>query len=76
MHKGGDPSEISNYKPISLLSNLTKAFERRLIFKYVYDHFLENNILASFQSGFRRGDSTVNQLPYLYNTFCQALDAG
>ena len=75
MHKGGDPSEISNYRPISLLSNLDKAFER-LIFKYVYNHFLENNILTSFQSGFRRGDSTVNQLSYLCNTFCQALDAG
>ena len=77
MHKGGDQSEISNYIPISLLSNLDKAFER-LIFKYVYNHFLENNILKSFQSGFRRGDSTVtvNQLSYLYNTFCQALDAG
>ena len=75
VHKGGDPSEISNYRPVSLLSNLDKAFER-LIFKYVYNHFLENNILTSFQSGFRRGDSTVNQLSYLYNTFCQALDAG
>ena len=31
VHKGGDPSEISNYRPISLLSNLDKAFER-LIF--------------------------------------------
>ena len=77
VHKGGDPSEISNYRPISLLSNLDKAFER-LVFKYVYIHFLENNILTSFQSGFRRVDSTVtcNQLSYLYNTFCQALDAG
>ena len=36
---------------------------------------MENNILTSFQSGFRRGDSTVNQLSYLCNTFCQALDA-
>ena len=72
VHKGGDPSEISNYRPISLLSNLDKAFER-LIFKYVYNHFLGNNILFSL---FRRGDSTVNQLSYLYNAFCQALDAG
>ena len=36
---------------------------------------MENNILTSFQSGFRKGDSTVNQLSYLYNTFCPALDA-
>ena len=28
VHKGGDPSEISNYRPTSLLSNLDKAFER------------------------------------------------
>ena len=75
VHKGGDPSEISNYRPISLVSNLDKAFER-LIFKYVYNHFLGNNILTSFQSEFRRGDSTVNRLSYLYNNFCQALDAG
>ena len=75
VHKGGDPSEISNYRPISLLSKLDKAFER-LIFKYVYNHFLENNILTSFQSGFRRKDYIVNQLSYPYNTFCQALDAG
>ena len=60
-HKGCDPFEISNYRPILLLSRLDKAFER-LIFKYVYYHFLENNILTSFQSGFRSGDSTVNQL--------------
>ena len=75
MHKGGDPPDISNDRPISLLSNLDKAFER-LIFKYVYNHFLENNILTSFQSGFRRGDFTFNQLSYLLNTFCQAFDAG
>ena len=34
----------------------------------------ENNILTSLQSGFIPGDSTVNQLAFLYNTFSQALD--
>lgn len=75
VYKGGDPSVVSNYRPISLLSNLDKALER-LVFKYIYNHFRDNNILTSFQSGFIPGDSTVNQLTYLYNTFCQALDSG
>ena len=73
--KGGDPAVPSNYRPISLLSNLDKALER-LDFKYSYNHLLDNNILTSFQSGFRPGDSTVNQLTYLYDTFCHALDSG
>ena len=54
--------------------NLDKALER-LVFKYLYNHLLENNILTSFQSGFRPGDSTVNQLTYLYDTFCHELDS-
>ena len=33
-------------------------------------------MLSSFQSGFIPGDSTVNQLTYLYHTFCEALDSG
>ena len=57
------------------MSTLDKALER-LVFKYLYNHFLDNNILTSFQSGFRPGDSTVNQLTYLYDTFCHALDSG
>ena len=73
--KGGDPAVPSNYRPISLLSNLDKALER-LVFTYLYNHFLDNNILASFQSSFRPGDPTVNQLAYLYDTFCHALDSG
>ena len=73
--KGRDLSIISNHRPISLLSNLDKTLER-LVFKHLYNPFRENNIIISFQSGFTPGDSTVNQLMYLYNTFCQALDSG
>ena len=75
IHKGGDQSLPSNYRPISLLSNLEKSLERA-VFKYLYNHFRDNNILSSFQSGFIPGDYTVNQLTYLYNTFCQAIDEG
>ncbi|MEW8547700.1 MAG: reverse transcriptase domain-containing protein, partial [Candidatus Thiodiazotropha sp.] len=75
VHKGGERSIPSNYRPISLLCNPEKSFER-VVFKHFYNHLNDNNILTSLQSGFIPGDSTVNQLTYLYNTFCQALDAG
>ena len=48
----------------------------RLIFKYVFNHFKDNDILSAFQSGFKPGDSSINQLTYLYNSFCKAIDAG
>ena len=72
---GGDASNVCNYRPISLLSNLDKVFDR-LVFKHVFNHLRDNNILPSFQSGFIPEDSTTNQLTFLFNTFCQALDAG
>ena len=73
--KNEDTSLPSNYRPISLLSNIDKAFER-CIFKHIYNHIHDNNILTPYQSGFTPGDSTTNQLTYLYNTFSEALDSG
>ena len=73
--KKGDLSIVSNYRPISLLNSESKLFER-LVFKYLFNHLQENNLLSSLQSGFIPGDSTINQLTFLYNTFCQALDSG
>ena len=73
--KKGDTSIVSNYRPISLLNSESKVFER-LFFKYLYNHLQDNNLLSSLQSGFIPGDSTINQLTFLYNTFYQALDSG
>ena len=75
IHKKGDRSNVCNYRPISLLNSENKVLER-LIFKNLYNHLLDNNFLSSFQSGFIPGDSTENQLTFLYHTFCEALDAG
>lgn len=73
--KGGVRSALSKYRPISLLCALEKTIER-LVFKHFCYHLNHNNILTSLQSGFIPGDSTVNQLTFLYNTFCQTLDSG
>ena len=48
----------------------------KLVHKYVSDYFIEHNVITSLQSGFTSGDSTVNQLVDIYNTFCRALDEG
>jgi hypothetical protein len=73
--KKGDPSQTNNYRPISLLSNIEKVLER-LVFKRIYNFFLDNNFLSPFQSGFIPGDSPVNQLTFIYNSFCKAIDEG
>ena len=73
--KKDNESQLSNYRPISLLNSEDKVFER-LIFKHLFNHLRDNNVLTSMQSGFIPGDSTVNQLTFLYNTFCRALDDG
>ena len=37
---------------------------------------MANNVITALQFGFVMGDSTVNQLTDIYNTFCRALDNG
>ena len=73
--KTNDRSSVSNYRPVSLLCTSQKVFEQA-IFKHVCNHFRDINILTSLQSDFIPGDSTVNQLTFLYNTFSHALDFG
>ena len=73
--KKGDSSLTNNYRPISLLSVVSKVMER-CIFKYLHNHLVDNSIITPFQSGFTHGDSAVNQLIHLNDTFCKALDQG
>ena len=73
--KKNDPQKVNNYRPISLLCIISKVFEK-CIYKYLHNFILDNNLLSSHQSGFRNGDSTINQLLFLYNEFSHALDEG
>ena len=75
IHKKSDPSDVSNYRPISLLSTVSKVLEI-IVHKYLFNFFRDNNVITAFQSGLVPGDSTVNQLINIYNTFCKALDEG
>ena len=41
----------------------------------MYNRLRDKRILSPHQAGFQSGDSTVNQLVYLYHVFSKALDA-
>ena len=75
IHKKNDPSDITNYRPISLLSTVGKVLEN-IVHKYVFNFLMDHEVLNILQSGFISGDSTVNQLVDIYNSFCKALDEG
>ena len=58
---GKDPSQASNYRPISLLSCISKIFEK-LILNRLENHIFDSNIYIEEQFGFRSGHSTTQQL--------------
>jgi hypothetical protein len=60
--KPGKPAnELSSYRPISLLSSISKILERVLLNR-INEHLEDNNIIPSQQCGFRTGRSTSHQL--------------
>ena len=71
--KKGNKSSPSNYRPIALLSNVSKIQER-IAFKNLYNHLLTNNLLYKYQSGFLPQHSTVFQLIDIYHNICQSFD--
>ena len=47
-----------------------------ILHKHLFNYVRDQDILTASQSGFIPGDSTVNQLTDIYNTFCKSLDEG
>jgi len=61
LYKKGSIDDMLNYRPISLLNNFSKVFERTVYNKLI--NFLDKfNILYSKQFGFRKGHSTTYAL--------------
>lgn len=65
--KSGDPSNISNYRPISILTHIAKLFES-LIFSSIKRSI--NHIISDSQHSFRTGKSAVIS-SLVFSTFIQ-----
>ena len=58
IHKDGAKDICSNYRPISLLSQYNKIFEK-IMHKRFYSFFEKYHILSQHQYGFRKSNSTA-----------------
>ena len=72
-HKKGSQSEKGNYRPVSILPNLSKIFER-CIYKQISEYF--ENILSKYQCGFRKGHSAQHCLIALLEKWRESIDRG
>ena len=73
VHKKNEKNLKENYRPISLLSIFGKILEK-FMYDSLYSHLVSHELLNPNQSGFRPGDSTINQLLQITHTIFKALD--
>ena len=64
IYKADDKSDLSNYRPISVLSCFSKILER-MIYNRLYQYLTENKILYPKQFGFQAGHSTEHAIVQL-----------
>ena len=73
--KKRDIIEKNNYRPISLISNVSKTLEK-LMYKRLYSLLEENNSFCPYQFGFRSNHSTNSGLIEIAKQIRKACDKG
>ena len=73
LYKSGDKSEPSNYKPISILSVLSKPVGRH-INEHIMNHFHISDLLRKNQSGFRLNHSCHTALSERNDTWLSEIN--
>ena len=73
IHKSKEKHIATNYRPISLISNLAKMLEK-LIYNRITNFINKCEILAKNQYGLRKNKSTKDALSLITNTIYDKLD--
>ena len=73
--KGGNPEEVGNYRPVSLLPICSKIFEK-LIARRLLEFLEKNNFFYKNQYGFRKNCSTQIAISELVNGIQNEMDRG
>ena len=75
LFKAGERTDKQNYRPISVLSALSKICER-VIYDKLYGYLNKYNLLTKYQSGFRALHSTVTAMLDVTNKWYLNIDNG
>lgn len=75
IYKGGNRTDVSNYRPVTLLPVISKVLER-LVTDRLMKHLEENNLLSIRQHGFRRSHSCLSNLLLTLDDWTSAVDNG
>jgi len=75
IYKSGNRSDVSNYRPVTLLPTISKVLER-LVADRLVKHLEERKILSDEQHGFRKNRSCVSNLLLTRDDWTKAVDQG
>ena len=73
IHKKDDKTEKENYRPISILPNLSQVYER-LMYNQIYPYF--DMLFSKFQCGFRKCFNAQDCLLAMIEKWRKTLDKG
>ena len=74
-YKKGNKTECNNYRPISLISNLSKILEK-IMYTRLYSFLEQKNALYEHQFGFRNNHSTMHALMEITESIRKSCDSG
>ena len=73
--KSGNTTEYANYRPISILSLVSKIIEKA-VHKQLLKHFESNNLLTDVQFGYRSNRSTEETVTLFIDDIRSSVDKG
>ena len=71
IHKADDPTNLNNYRPISILPIFSKIFEK-IVHNKLYSYLQRNRLLSVNQYGFRKhlstSDAIIDMTQFVYES--------
>ena len=75
LHKKGSKLEKQNYRPVAILSPLSKVLEK-IAYEQIYRYFANNRIFDPSLHGYRDNRSTLTALITMYDRWARAASQG